>query len=124
MPAPHLAIYSALSGHSAFPSNPVLPTHPVLPIISIIVPVLNEQNAIEYAIDSFRVLNKLDCVELIFVDGGSSDDSYTILTENFENVSRASKGRALQMNYGAAQASGEILLFLHIAAHKIKSSLM
>ncbi|HEX4842981.1 MAG TPA: TIGR04283 family arsenosugar biosynthesis glycosyltransferase [Limnobacter sp.] len=57
------------------------------------------------------------CDELILVDGGSSDASWPVL-QTLAKYPRiltiqSAKGRALQMNAGAARASGEILLFLH-----------
>jgi len=50
--------------------------------------------------------------ELIFVDGTSVDRSVEIARQ-YGKVLHSNKGRAAQMNYGASQAEGDILLFLH-----------
>jgi len=80
--------------------------------ISVIIPVLNEANAIEAIqtdLEPFREAGH----EIIVVDGGSSDKT-TELASHFANrVIHASAGRAIQMNAGAAAASGELLWFLH-----------
>ncbi len=52
-------------------------------------------------------------VELIAVDGESSDASVTIAKPRVDQVLRATPGRAVQMNRGAQAAHGEILWFLH-----------
>jgi rSAM/selenodomain-associated transferase 2 len=51
--------------------------------------------------------------EILVVDGGSSDRSREIAGRLGVNVMSAERGRARQMNQGAAQATGEVLLFLH-----------
>jgi rSAM/selenodomain-associated transferase 2 len=52
-------------------------------------------------------------VEVIFADGGSEDRSAAIAACAGFGVVRAERGRARQMNAGAAAASGDVLLFLH-----------
>jgi glycosyltransferase involved in cell wall biosynthesis len=47
------------------------------------------------------------------VDGGSADDTIAVATALGGKVVSASRGRARQMNAGAAAATGEHLLFLH-----------
>jgi rSAM/selenodomain-associated transferase 2 len=80
--------------------------------ISVIIPFLNEENQLKETILS--VLKESGESEIIAVDGGSTDNSRSIV-EGFEQVQliEAAKGRSLQMNGGAALASGEVLLFLH-----------
>ncbi len=91
--------------------------------ISIIIPVLNESKTIitllEYLTTQF---NPKLISELIVVDGGSNDDSPKIVSDFFNKISNgnytyqlieSSKGRAIQMNTGAAFATGDILYFLH-----------
>ena len=51
--------------------------------------------------------------EIIVVDGGSRDTTRDIARAGGARVVSAAKGRALQMNAGAANARGDILLFLH-----------
>ena len=75
-------------------------------------PVLNEEAVLERQLT--RLLQQCagrDC-ELLIVDGGSSDDTATI-AGRYAQVIAASRGRATQMNAGAAMASGDVLLFLH-----------
>jgi rSAM/selenodomain-associated transferase 2 len=78
--------------------------------ISIIIPAINEAGNIKKAIATTQVnLN----IEVIVVDGGSSDDTVAIAQSLNVKVISSSPGRAVQMNAGAIAASGEILLFLH-----------
>lgn len=81
--------------------------------ISIVVPVLNELKTLTSKYDYFRQIEAGEC-ELIFVDGGSSDGSGDFLKSHFRNVYFSAAGRATQMNLGAAQATGRLLLFLHV----------
>ncbi|GCL36965.1 glycosyl transferase family protein [Sphaerospermopsis reniformis] len=78
--------------------------------ISIIIPTLNEANNIKAAITSTQSSTN---VEVIVVDGGSNDGTPTIAQFLGATVISSAPGRAIQMNTGAAIASGEILLFLH-----------
>ena len=50
--------------------------------------------------------------ELIIVDGGSTDNSARIAAK-YGEVLTSARGRAKQLNAGAAAATGDILLFLH-----------
>ncbi|MBZ0165879.1 MAG: glycosyltransferase family 2 protein, partial [Candidatus Omnitrophica bacterium] len=79
-------------------------------MISIIVPVYNEENVLREQRDYFLGLSEQ--AEVIFVDGGSTDQTRTIL-KDFPRVITCAKGRAIQMNTGAANATGQIYLFLH-----------
>lgn len=81
------------------------------PAVSIIVPVLNEGVLIA---DFLRRVGGLDPrLEIIVVDGGSSDDTALIARSLADTVIVAPRGRARQMNAGAAIARGELLWFLH-----------
>lgn len=79
-------------------------------MISVIVPVLNEEKSIEEALQNVSAL-KGD-FELIVVDGGSADKTREI-AEKYGTVILSDKGRAKQMNAGARRANGDALLFLH-----------
>ncbi|MFT6389886.1 MAG: rSAM/selenodomain-associated transferase 2 [Cellvibrionaceae bacterium] len=81
--------------------------------ISIIIPVFNEASVIESQLHSLQVSFEPSC-EIIVVDGGSTDGTME-LAANLTNLVIQSKvkGRAAQMNAGAAIAKGRILLFLH-----------
>jgi len=52
-------------------------------------------------------------MEVIFVDGGSTDGSKEFLVEHGFQVISSDKGRARQMNAGTKIARGESVLFLH-----------
>jgi rSAM/selenodomain-associated transferase 2 len=81
-------------------------------MISIIIPAYNEAKALPHTLS--RVLAQPGDQEVIVVDGGSADATREIAQEHpGVCVISAPKGRASQMNAGAATARGEWLLFLH-----------
>jgi rSAM/selenodomain-associated transferase 2 len=79
-------------------------------MISVIIPVLNEQEALARLLPQ---LEGLVGVETIVVDGGSDDYSCDLAAVHADRVISSDRGRAIQMNSGAHCASGDILLFLH-----------
>jgi rSAM/selenodomain-associated transferase 2 len=83
-----------------------------MPGLSIVVPVLNEAAGIEAALQALVPLRARG-VEVIVVDGGSSDASAQRAALLADHVLASARGRARQMNAGAAAARGELLLFLH-----------
>ena len=78
--------------------------------ISIIIPTLNEAPSIVQTLA--RVRQEGEC-ELIVVDGGSDDSTLELARSHADLVVTAPRGRAQQMNTGAREANGEVLLFLH-----------
>jgi len=83
---------------------------------SIIMPVLNEQSVLEEQLTHLTQLcTQHDC-ELLIVDGGSVDDTVAI-AKHYGQVISSQRGRATQMNAGAAVANGDTLLFLHADTH-------
>ena len=80
--------------------------------LSIIIPCLNEADGIVAALERLQPLRRRG-VEVIVVDGGSSDGSATLAAPLADRVMTAPRGRASQINAGAAVAHGEVLLFLH-----------
>jgi len=80
--------------------------------ISIIIPALNESAVI---VDSLLALQSLrqQGVELIVVDGGSLDNTQQLAKPLVDMLFISEPGRAKQMNKGAMQAQGRLLLFLH-----------
>ena len=82
------------------------------PALSIVIPALNEAAGIEA---TFRALQPLRArgVELVLADGGSGDGTAALARTWVDAVADAPRGRALQMNAGAALARAEVLLFLH-----------
>ncbi len=79
--------------------------------ISIIVPALNEADGITTVLAGLAPLRNRGH-EVVVVDGGSSDNTLE-LARAADRVVPAPRGRASQMNAGAALAQGEVLLFLH-----------
>jgi rSAM/selenodomain-associated transferase 2 len=79
--------------------------------ISIVVPVLNEAALIGDFLERVRTL--ATALEIIVVDGGSTDETAAIARPLADRVIEAPRGRASQMNAGAAIARGEVLWFLH-----------
>ncbi len=80
--------------------------------LSIIVPVFNEAARIAAALDALGPARSAG-VEVIVVDGGSSDGT-AALAAGADRVLQSPQGRAAQMNAGAAMARGRTLLFLHV----------
>ena len=68
---------------------------------------LNEAPHIE------KLLAPLADIDVIVVDGGSTDNTLALLADLNAKVIQGSRGRARQMNAGAAEATGDILIFLH-----------
>jgi rSAM/selenodomain-associated transferase 2 len=77
--------------------------------ISVIIPALEEEDTIEGTIHSLRQQGPH---EIIVVDGGSADATRE-RAAGADLVLRGPRGRAAQMNHGAARARGDALLFLH-----------
>ncbi len=83
--------------------------------ISIIIPVLNEENTISKIVDYLlKTINQELTKEIIVVDGGSTDKTLEIL-KLYPSIKiiHSKKGRSIQMNTGAKCATSEILYFLH-----------
>lgn len=81
----------------------------VTPHLSVIVPVLNEADEIQDLLESLPTGD----VEVLIVDGGSSDATCEIAARHDVRVLHGARGRAAQMNAGARAASGDVFLFLH-----------
>ncbi len=80
--------------------------------LSIIVPVRNEEAVLRTTLERLQPL-RADGHEVIVVDGGSSDASAGVARPLVDQLLVAARGRATQMNAGAAAATGDVLLFLH-----------
>jgi rSAM/selenodomain-associated transferase 2 len=79
---------------------------------SIIIPVLNEEAVLEQQLIHLTKQCTHHDGELLIVDGGSTDNTVSI-AEHYGRVVLSPRGRATQMNAGAAAASGDIFIFLH-----------
>lgn len=80
--------------------------------VSIIVPALDEVRGIVATLAPLQSL-RADGHEVIVVDGRSTDATLAVAAPLADCAFVAGPGRALQMNAGAAKASGDVLLFLH-----------
>ena len=80
--------------------------------MSIIVPTLNEANGIVALLESLATV-RAGGAEILVVDGGSRDGTPDLSRAFAERVFTAPRGRAAQMNAGAAAARGDLLVFLH-----------
>ena len=86
------------------------------PSVSIIIPVLNEVATVTDCLQTLQSLFASDAkvtLEIIVVDGGSSDATVELATPLADQLIVAGQGRAGQMNAGAKASSGEYVLFLH-----------
>lgn len=80
--------------------------------VSIIVPVLNEAAGIETLLSTLQQWRRAGH-EVLVVDGGSIDNTVERASVLADCVLSTLPGRARQMNAGAANASHDVLLFLH-----------
>ena len=95
----------------AAPAAAHLPARAALRL-SIILPVLDESAAIGATLDALAPLRAAGH-EVLVVDGGSQDDTVALCRGAGCQVLGSARGRARQMNAGAARAQGEVLVFLH-----------
>ena len=83
-------------------------------MISIIIPVLNEESRILKLLHYLEEYCSGFVSEIIVVDGGSRDRTPELVKNQADVLLITSKkGRAKQMNAGAKAAKGEVLYFLH-----------
>ncbi|MFW9972375.1 MAG: glycosyltransferase family 2 protein [Candidatus Odinarchaeota archaeon] len=87
-------------------------------LISVIIITLNEADNIKEVIQSVKSACQLSsgkhsALEIILSDGGSIDETVNIAKDLVDKVIKSPKGRYNQLNYGAKNANGEVLLFLH-----------
>jgi len=80
--------------------------------LSVVIPALNEAAGIGTTLGALQALRARG-VELVLVDGGSSDDTAALSRPWVDQLLRTERGRAHQMNAGAAVARGNVLVFLH-----------
>ncbi len=81
------------------------------PLVSVIIPVINEAEALPTTIAHLRLNESIR--EIIVIDGGSTDRTPEIAEQLGCRVLTSTSGRGRQMRAGAAAASGDIVLLLH-----------
>jgi rSAM/selenodomain-associated transferase 2 len=82
------------------------------PLVSIVVPVIDEAGALPGALDRLAALSGR--FETIVADGGSTDGTIDAAQGHpLRPRIVAARGRAQQLNAAAAEAEGEVLVFLH-----------
>lgn len=82
------------------------------PALCIVVPVLNESPQLASYLGELQRFRERG-VQIVVVDGGSSDDSLEIARDLADLAFVAPQGRARQMNAGSAACTSDMLLFLH-----------
>lgn len=82
------------------------------PSLTIVMPVLNEAPGLAAALQALEPLRARGA-QIIVIDGDSADNTAALAQAGDAQVISTTRGRAMQMNAGAQQASGEVLLFLH-----------
>lgn len=80
--------------------------------LSVIVPTLDEAGAIQATLEPLQGWRRRGA-EVLVVDGGSLDGTPALAGPLADAVVAGPRGRARQMNAGAARARGTALLFLH-----------
>jgi rSAM/selenodomain-associated transferase 2 len=84
-----------------------------MPSVSIIIPTLNEEKMLPDALKNLQALDP-EPLEIIVADGVSKDNTTALAEKSDCHLVRViGRGRALQMNEGAMQAKGDLLVFLH-----------
>jgi glycosyltransferase involved in cell wall biosynthesis len=79
--------------------------------LSVIIPTLNEERLIGVTLDALRL--GAPAAEIIVADGASIDLTVEVAQTRGAQTLSARRGRALQMNAGAAAAHGDALVFVH-----------
>jgi rSAM/selenodomain-associated transferase 2 len=93
---------------------------PATPSVSIVVPVLDEQDAIAGLLDHLAA--HFPSCEVVVVDGGSRDATVERASGRARVVT-APRGRGPQLNAGAAAARGDVLWFVHVDTRPDPSAL-
>ncbi|MBX7497065.1 glycosyltransferase [Qipengyuania sp. 6B39] len=80
--------------------------------VSIVVPVLDEEAALPALIAHLAALEP-QAAEILLVDGGSGDSTVSLAEAAGWRVLASERGRALQVNHGVAQATGDLVCIVH-----------
>jgi rSAM/selenodomain-associated transferase 2 len=90
---------------------------------SIIIPVFNEGDTINSAIAAVNNLAHPENREIIVVDGHPDQTTLQEIKCEQAIIINSPKSRGNQLNYGAAQATGDVLIFLHADTRLPESAL-
>ena len=88
-----------------------MPTDADGPALSFVIPIWNEARGIASLLK--QLAREFPGAQRIVVDGGSDDGSVPAALPHAHAVLLGARGRAAQMNLGAASAQGHHLCFLH-----------
>src|SRR4051812_37592190 len=80
--------------------------------LAIVIPSLNEAAGIVSTLRSLQSMRRRG-VEIVVADGGSADGTAALAAPYTDQVLHTPRGRAAQMNAGAAATSARVLLFMH-----------
>lgn len=82
-------------------------------MISIIIPVLNEEEKLANLLQELKQIEDLISFEIIVVDGGSQDQTVAIASKFAAVYQLKQANRGAQLKLGAEKSSGDVLWFLH-----------
>lgn len=82
------------------------------PAISVIVPTLDEAQRLPRLLSKLALQRAVE-LDVVVVDGGSSDGTVELARQLGARVIETDRGRGRQMNVGASHARHELMLFLH-----------
>jgi rSAM/selenodomain-associated transferase 2 len=80
---------------------------------SLIIPVLHEASIIRDAVTRIRMLDGGETAEIIVVDGDPEGETLRAIPDGTVRKLLSESGRGSQLNRGAQESSGEVLVFLH-----------
>ena len=86
-------------------------------MISVVIPTLNSGASLSATLDQLSLGRRSLVQEIIVSDGGSRDATLEIAGRANCRVIQGPSGRGEQLRYGALQAEGRWLLFLHADTH-------
>ena len=81
--------------------------------LTVIIPTLNAGSRLDATVASIDEARETLAIDVVVVDGGSSDDTVARAESAGARVIQAPKGRGVQLSAGAKEATGRWLLFLH-----------
>lgn len=85
----------------------------VMQTVTILIPALNEEQSLPETIACLAAMVPAPD-EILLIDGGSEDGTMALANvAGFRALLSSKRGRSAQINYGVAQADGEIICILH-----------